>query len=108
QVRFCAGDAADLGRLTGDAPPGLIVVNPPRKGLQAGARAALISAAPAAIVYVSCGPASLARDLAALVQADWRIERVQPVDLMPGTPQIETVVSLRRDRTPAAPAQDPR
>jgi 23S rRNA (uracil1939-C5)-methyltransferase len=109
QVRFCAGDAADLGRLTEEAHPDVIVVNPPRKGLQAGARAAVIAAAPAGIVYVSCGPASLARDLAALVQADWRIERVQPVDLMPGTPQIETVVSLRRDQAPAAaPARGPR
>jgi 23S rRNA (uracil1939-C5)-methyltransferase len=109
QVHFCAGDAADLGRLTEAAQPDLIVVNPPRKGLQADARAALIAAAPVGIVYVSCGPASLARDLAALVQAGWRIERVQPVDLMPGTPQIETVVSLRRDQAPAAaPAPGPR
>jgi 23S rRNA (uracil1939-C5)-methyltransferase len=112
QVRFCAGDAADLGRLAEEMrpdPPDVIVVNPPRKGLEANARAAVIAAAPAGIVYVSCGPASLARDLAALVQAGWRIERVQPVDLMPGTPQIETAVSLRRDQARAgAPARDPR
>jgi 23S rRNA (uracil1939-C5)-methyltransferase len=113
QVRFCAGDAADLGRLAEemrpDLPVDVIVVNPPRKGLEAGARAALIAAAPAGMVYVRCGPASLARDLAALVQAGWRVERVQPVDLMPGTPQIETVVSLRRHQAPAAaPARGPR
>jgi 23S rRNA (uracil1939-C5)-methyltransferase len=109
QVRFCTGDAADLGRLAAELRPDLIVVNPPRKGLHAGARAALIDAAPAGLVYVSCGPASLARDLAALVQAGWQIERVLPVDLMPGTPQIETVVSLRRPAAQAgAPATHPR
>ena len=107
QVRFCVGDAADIGRLAEETRPDLIVVNPPRKGLHDHARAAVIAAAPAGLVYVSCGPASLARDLAALVQAGWQIERVQPVDLMPGTPQIETVVSLRRARA-AAPAPDPR
>lgn len=106
QVRFCAGDAADLGRLTEEVRPDLIVVNPPRKGLEERARAAVIAAAPAGMVYVSCGPASLARDLAALVHAGWLVERVQPVDLMPGTPQIETVVSLRRAE--AAPAPGPR
>lgn len=108
-VRFCAGDAADLGRLAAAWRPDLIVVNPPRKGLHAGARAALVEAAPAGLVYVSCGPASLARDLGALVQAGWQIERVLPVDLMPGTPQIETVVSLRRPVAQAgAPASGPR
>jgi 23S rRNA (uracil1939-C5)-methyltransferase len=103
-VRFCTGDAADLGRLTAELRPDLVVVNPPRKGLHEGARAALIEAAPPGLVYVSCGPASLARDLAALVQAGWHIERVLPVDLMPGTPQIETVVSLRRPAQAGAPA----
>jgi 23S rRNA (uracil1939-C5)-methyltransferase len=107
QVRFCVGDAADLGRLAEESRADLIVVNPPRKGLQDHARAAVIAAAPAGIIYVSCGPASLARDLTALVHAGWRIERVQPVDLMPGTPQIETVVSLRRAPA-AAPAPGPR
>jgi 23S rRNA (uracil1939-C5)-methyltransferase len=107
QVRFCAGDAADLGRLTEETRADVIVVDPPRKGLEDRARAALIAAAPSGIVYVSCGPASLARDLAALAQAGWCIERVQPVDLMPGTPQIECVVSLRLARPAAAPAPGP-
>jgi 23S rRNA (uracil1939-C5)-methyltransferase len=108
RVRFCTGDAADLGRLAAELRPDLVVVNPPRKGLHASARAALIDAAPAGLIYVSCGPASLARDLGALVQAGWHIERVLPVDLMPGTPQIETVVSLRRLAQAGAPAPGPR
>lgn len=95
RVGFHAGDAADLGHLA-EGGVDLVVVNPPRKGLHPDARAALMAAAPPGIVYVSCGPESLARDLAVLCQAGWRIERVLPVDLMPGTAQIETVVALRR------------
>ncbi|MBS1118121.1 MAG: (Uracil-5)-methyltransferase [Deltaproteobacteria bacterium] len=90
-----AGDAADLrGQLT--AHPDVVVVNPPRKGLSEGARALLAEWAPSMIVYVSCGPDSLARDLAALAVAGYTPDVVEPFDLMPGTPQVETVVRLRR------------
>ncbi len=123
-IRFQAGDAAAIrhlgghmgGQADGIAPgppggrrPGLIVVDPPRKGLAPQVRAGLIEAAPAQIVYVSCGPASLARDVAELVAAGYAIERVQPIDLMPGTPQVETVLSLRRGRPrpPTGPAPAP-
>jgi 23S rRNA (uracil1939-C5)-methyltransferase len=69
-------------------------VNPPRKGLAAGARRAVIAARPRRLVYVSCGPESLARDLAELRAAGFAVRAVQPFDLMPGTPQIETVATL--------------
>jgi 23S rRNA (uracil1939-C5)-methyltransferase len=89
-ARFVAGDAA-----TGLAQPAdVVVVNPPRKGLSAEARAALLRALPAKLVYVSCGPRSLGVDLAALAVA-YEVTSVRPFDLMPGTPQVETVVSLR-------------
>ena len=90
-LSFHAADAADMSHVA----PALIVVNPPRKGLDVATRAALLGLAPARIAYVSCGPDSLARDLAAL-GADYDITAIQPIDLMPGTPQIETVVGLRR------------
>lgn len=95
RATFAAGDAAEL-------PPGaeLVVVNPPRKGLEPAARAAVIAAAPARIAYVSCGPESLARDLAELAAAGYQVAAVQPVDLMPGTPQIETLAILDRPPTP--------
>jgi 23S rRNA (uracil1939-C5)-methyltransferase len=48
------------------------------------------------VIYVSCGPESLARDLAALADAGWAPDAIEPFDLMPGTAQIETVVRLRR------------
>ncbi|HEU0030249.1 MAG TPA: 23S rRNA (uracil(1939)-C(5))-methyltransferase RlmD [Kofleriaceae bacterium] len=92
-----AGDAADVrGQLT--THPDVVVVNPPRKGLSDGARALLAEWAPPMIVYVSCGPESLARDLAALATRGYAPDVIEPFDLMPGTPQVETVVRLRRGR----------
>ncbi len=85
------GDAASLGE-----PVDAVVVNPPRKGLSPAAVAAVVASSATRLVYVSCGPASLARDLAALTAAGWRVDAVQPFDLMPGTPQVETVVRAVR------------
>ncbi len=95
RVSFELGDAADgLARVPG--PVDGLCVNPPRKGLSPAARAAIVAARPPLLVYVSCGPESLARDLAELASAGYRTSRVQPFDLMPGTPQVETVVTLHR------------
>lgn len=92
-----AGDAADVrGQLT--TRPDVVVVNPPRKGLSDGARALLAEWAPPVIIYVSCGPESLARDLRALEKRGYAPDVIEPFDLMPGTPQVETVVRLRRGR----------
>jgi 23S rRNA (uracil1939-C5)-methyltransferase len=49
------------------------------------------------MIYVSCGPESLGRDVGRLAVRGWRIEVVEPFDLMPGTAQVETVVRLVRD-----------
>lgn len=94
QARFEVGDVA-AARLT-DVDG--VIVNPPRKGLSAAARAAVIALAAPRLIYVSCGPESLGRDLAAFVTAGWRITRVTPYDLLPGTPHIETLVTLQRAR----------
>lgn len=88
---FHVGDATDMARIA----PDVLVVNPPRKGLSSEARTVVEELAPQRLVYVSCGPESLARDLAALA-GSYRVIAVQPIDLMPGTSQIETVVGLRR------------
>jgi 23S rRNA (uracil1939-C5)-methyltransferase len=89
RARFAAGDAAAGLREHAD----VVVVNPPRKGLSEDARAAILAARPPRLVYVSCGPRSLGTDLAALAGA-YDVAGVRPFDLMPGTPQVETVVSL--------------
>jgi 23S rRNA (uracil1939-C5)-methyltransferase len=93
-----AGDAADLSAEIQAAlgRPDVVVVNPPRKGLTAGSRALLGELAAPAIIYVSCGPDSLGRDLVALSESGWLPDAIEPFDLMPGTAQIETLVRLRR------------
>ncbi len=72
-----------------------IVVDPPRAGA-AEAIAGIIKLAPKTIVYVSCDPATLARDAAQLVAAGYRAERAWPIDLMPQTAHVEVVMRLAR------------
>jgi 23S rRNA (uracil-5-)-methyltransferase RumA len=66
----------------------VLVVNPPRKGLSAGGRAAVLQARPPRLIYVSCNPRTLGADLRTL---GYRVTWVRPFDLMPGTPHVETV-----------------
>lgn len=78
------------------AVPDLIVVDPPRTGLGAEVTSLLGEVAAPALVYVSCDPATLARDLRALMAAGYEIERVTVADLFPQTFHLETIVDLRR------------
>ncbi len=88
---------AKTGRTVPDfVVPDLIVVDPPRTGLGAETTALLGEIAAAALVYVSCDPATLARDLRALVASGYQVERVTVADLFPQTFHLETIVSLRR------------
>jgi 23S rRNA (uracil1939-C5)-methyltransferase len=95
RARFEAAPAAELPRLLAREPVDLIVVNPPRQGLDADVRAALAARPPALLAYVSCGPESLGRDLTELASAGLRVESVEPFDLMPGTGHVETLVTAR-------------
>lgn len=94
--RFIAGDVAiTLKQLTKDLPRiDLIVLNPPRKGIKPAAMEAVLAAGAPRIIYVSCEPASLARDLDQLVAASYRIAQVHPFDMFPQTEEVETVVLL--------------
>ena len=98
-----ASQLADDVRVRIDTAPAVVVVNPPRKGLAETTRAMLVDLAPPTIVYVSCGPESLGRDLLALSAHGWVPDAIEPFDLMPGTAQVETVVRLRRSATSARP-----
>ncbi len=94
-VRFVVGRAeAVLDRLAGDFDA--IVLDPPRRGCHPRVRQALLARAPRRIVYVSCHPATLARDLYTLIGGGYTVERVTPVDLFPQTPHVESVVVLVR------------
>jgi 23S rRNA (uracil1939-C5)-methyltransferase len=74
----------------------VVVADPPRAGFHPKALGALATLAPARLVYVSCNPATLARDVGDLVRQGYVLEWVQPVDMFPQTPHIEAVARLRR------------
>ncbi|KXS41053.1 23S rRNA (uracil(1939)-C(5))-methyltransferase RlmD [Candidatus Frackibacter sp. WG13] len=74
--------------------PEVIVVDPPRKGCHEEVLKTFLDLKPDKIIYVSCNPSSLARDLKILTAADYEVAEVQPVDMFPQTYHIETVVKL--------------
>lgn len=86
-----------------DGPFDAAVLDPPRAGMDRAALDALARLAPAAIVYVSCDPATLARDAKRLAQKGYRLIDVQPVDMFPQTYHIECVALLSREKASAAP-----
>ncbi|HKP98495.1 MAG TPA: 23S rRNA (uracil(1939)-C(5))-methyltransferase RlmD [Fibrobacteria bacterium] len=101
-VRFLAADVADAlahpenhlaeAGLPGDAisRADAVIVDPPRKGMETQVRDALVSLRPARIVYVSCNPATLARDARAMAGA-YRLRSLAPVDMFPHTRHVECV-----------------
>lgn len=97
---FFAGDMKDI--LTDDfiaqhGRPDVIITDPPRAGMHPDVVKTILRAAPKRIVYVSCNPATQARDLEMLT-TDYRIRKVQPVDMFPHTPHVENVVLLERGK----------
>ena len=95
---FYAGDMKDI--LTDDfiarhGRPDVIITDPPRAGMHPDVVKTILRAAPGHIVYVSCNPATQARDLHDL-DADYRVATVQPVDMFPHTPHVENVVLLTK------------
>ena len=82
---------------SGQMKPELIVVDPPRAGLGKEICALLASVAAPEVVYVSCDPATLARDLQLLLPSGYRVERMTLIDLFPQTFHMETVTYLRRN-----------
>ncbi len=84
-----AGDSSLAGKL------GAVVVNPPRSGCTSQVLLAIAAMQPRTLIYVSCHPDSLTRDLALLVEQGFLVEQIQPVDMFPQTPHVENVARLR-------------
>ena len=95
---FVAGDAAvgveectkRFGR------PDVITVDPPRKGLEKAVIETVVSAAPEKVIYISCDPATLARDCAIFAEKGYKTSFAQPFDLFPRTGHVETVVLMTK------------
>lgn len=95
---FFAGDMKDVLNkdfIAQHGRPDVIILDPPRAGIHGDVAATILAAAPELIVYVSCNPATQARDMA-IFDADYRVTRVQPVDMFPHTHHVENVVQLKR------------
>jgi 23S rRNA (uracil-5-)-methyltransferase RumA len=96
--RFFTGDVAEkmaeakmiLGRID------VVVLNPPRKGVQPVAMEAVLAVGAPKIIYVSCEPKSLARDVNRFTEAGYRVTRIQPFDMFPQTDEVEAVVLLEK------------
>ncbi|HYI78163.1 MAG TPA: 23S rRNA (uracil-5-)-methyltransferase RumA, partial [Chryseolinea sp.] len=96
-TEFYAGDIKDLldeDFLSQHGRPDVVITDPPRAGMHEDVCRMLVKAAPSKIVYVSCNPATQARDLKILSEK-YDILAVQPVDMFPHTVHVENVVSLR-------------
>lgn len=76
--------------------PDVVFLDPPRSGSDERFLSSLLRASPSRVVYVSCGPDTLARDLAFLTRGGYRVEAIQPVDMFPYTEHVETVVLMTR------------
>lgn len=97
-VSFHCGEVQKVFSDLLQTSPDLIVVDPPRAGLSKKVVRDILHASPRQIIYVSCNPATLARDVAMFTDKGFDIVEVQPIDMFPHTYHIETVVNLKVKR----------
>ncbi len=100
-IRFYKGDAGDFMRAAAqeDEKPDVVFMDPPRAGSSEVFLDSLIKMSPKTVVYVSCNPETLARDLRYLEQKSrYRARKIQPVDMFPHTCHVETVVLFERKK----------
>ncbi|HEX7058066.1 MAG TPA: 23S rRNA (uracil(1939)-C(5))-methyltransferase RlmD [Bacilli bacterium] len=97
-ARFSAGKAENVIRrwLEEGLAADVVVVDPPRKGCDPALLEAIIAMKPERVVYVSCDPATLARDLRILAAGGFRVVEAQPVDMFPHTVHVECVIGMQR------------
>ena len=100
-ARFLCADAAQAAeQLRAEGiQPDVIVVDPPRKGLTADLIETIARMSPERVVYVSCDPATLARDLKLFTEKNYSIKEITPCDMFPRTSHVEAVVMMSRKNT---------
>jgi 23S rRNA (uracil1939-C5)-methyltransferase len=97
-VSFHAGDMKDIlcaEFIQAHGAPDVVILDPPRAGIHPDVAETLLQVRPQRLIYVSCNPATQARDLA-LLATHYAIEQVQPVDMFPHTHHVENVVKAVR------------
>jgi len=100
-ARFLCADAAQAAKQLAEQGqrPDIIILDPPRKGCDAELVEAVVQMAPQRVIYISCDPATLARDLARFAQLGYEPQLAAPVDMFPGTGHVETIVLLQRENS---------
>ena len=94
---FCADAGQAATQLAAEGlHPDIVMLDPPRKGCDEATLSAVVRMAPRRVVYVSCNPATAARDAAWLKKNGYHAEKVQPVDLFPRTKHVECVIALSK------------
>ena len=98
-VEFILGDAGDAANALAqsDTAPVVVVVDPPRKGLSPEAVATILKASPQRVVYVSCDPATLARDVKLLGGGGYAVAKAKAFDMFPRCAHVETVILLTKN-----------
>ena len=99
-IEFVCSDAASYAKKLSEEnmKPDIIVVDPPRKGCDQITLDSIVKMSPQRIVYVSCDPATLARDLRILEDSGYHCIKVQPVDMFPFSHHIENVAQLIKNK----------
>ena len=95
-AQFVCQDATEFARQFQDQAD-VLIVDPPRKGLSGQGIEDIARIDPRRIVYVSCNPNTLKRDLERFEQKGWKARWVQPVDMFPQTPNVEAVCLLEKE-----------
>ncbi len=95
---FLAGKVEDIVMGRALKKPDLVVIDPPRSGVSPRGMDLITKLAPGTLIYVSCNPATLARDLGRLTGSGYSVERVAPFDLFPHTSHLETLTVLSKKR----------
>ena len=97
-ARFYQGDAGQfMEQMAADGQKAdVVLMDPPRSGSTKQFLASLVKLSPSRVVYVSCGPDTLARDLKYLTNAGYKVEKIQPVDMFPFTEHVECVVLMSK------------